>query len=255
MNEESLIAKLRKLRDDSIGRQDLLSQTWDKSSPMVRKAFKNYKIVTNRLGSGYLDESDFINGYLNSCYKNAEQAAGTAISSRAVNLEGGSKTLYLCWHFRDYPTLRPILLAHKAIILVARDADWLEDLTSAGLTFNFRSGKPISKLVREMRNGTPIVAMFDYCYEETKQEIVNFLSYPVRTPIGILKLGKLFNYEIRVLGPVKKDIGTLSHFKEINNVSALATTINSEISNAILRNPTEWLMWPALDQRVVEKSG
>lgn len=255
MREESLIAKLRALKDDPSGQRQVLRNTWTEDSPMMRKAAKNFKMVAERIAGDHPGELEFVAGYLDSCYRNAIQAAETAPSTLKVSLEGGSRVLYLCWHFRDYPCIRAAVLARNALILVAKDADFMKDLADAGLTFNFRTSKSMFNLLRAMRNGRPIVAMFDYCYEGTRQDVIEFLSYPVKTPTGILRLAHMFGYEARVIGPVGGGVGTVGVFREIKDERKSALAINSCIGNNILQNPVEWLMWPALDQRLAEDQG
>ncbi|HZG18620.1 MAG TPA: hypothetical protein VE092_01285 [Herbaspirillum sp.] len=249
MKRESMFDKLRRQKDKP-AQIELLRELWDINSPMVLKANDNYQNTCRRLGIEAIESKLFIAGYLDSCYENAILAAEAAEITPHTVLDGGDRCLYICWHFRDYPAIRKELFKIKPLILIAQDADWLVELTNAGFTFNFRTAKNFLRLIRSMKSGRPLVAMFDYCYEETRHISIDFLSYNARTPVGILHLAKRYGYRIQILGTQSGEIGTLKRISCIEDVEVIAKEINKFLTAEIMAAPTHWIMWPALDQRI-----
>lgn len=192
-----------------------------------------------------LVEIDFKSNYLKSC----QDFSFNAISSNTtVNLSFDSNTLYLCWHYPEYPILIRSFPKHDILVLIADDANWITDILPDDVVFNFRKPSLSKKLINAFRQGIPVGCMFDYCYPTSKSLLSNFLGYPSRTPFGIIKLACMFNYSI-VLITYEDQFRFERVSSESNSYPILIDSINKKIENAILKCPSRWLLWPSINNR------
>jgi len=163
--------------------------------------------------------------------------------------------LYLCWHFPEYPLLLKSISKNEALILVADDNEGLLNIVDKGKIYNFRDNQFSSRLVHSFKKKIPIICMFDYCYSASKYIYSDFLGYPSKTPYGIIKLARLYNYQLNLVVDVDIDIDVdKTHVTQMNipNSDSLQATIdfiNKKIETKILEIPSRWLLWPSIDNR------
>lgn len=218
---------------------------------LARKAAWAYSHYRKRAGCIEYDRKDFINSHLDAWAEFLVSAASvdcSGLNGQPI-LVDESPSLYVLWHFPNYPIFSAQVVICGGLVLVARVAPWMKPLSEAGLLFPFRNRSAIG-LLRACKQGRPLFAMMDYCYDETSSMDIPFLGYPARTPIGILKLAQRFCYRIRIVcekdkQPFFREIGPISEL----SLQDLATNINAEIQAEILRDPPSWLLWASVDRR------
>lgn len=160
---------------------------------------------------------------------------------------GRHPTVYLSYHHSSYPLLARSVLEAGVHVLVARDVPWLQAIGGRLINFMERPGD----VLRACQRGDSVFAMMDYCYEKTRSaRYISFLSYPARTPTGILSLARryglgvtLLTHDGKVDGQVERDV------VRGMTVDELALWINRRIEERVTSEPAQWLMWASLDRR------
>lgn len=158
-------------------------------------------------------------------------------------------TLYLCWHFPEYPLLLKSIAKGDILILVADNSEWIVNSISEEKIYNFKESSFNSKLIHALKRKIPIICMFDYYYSSSKYIISDFLGYPSKTPYGIIKLALLFEYSINLITDNKDTSGILINDIGLNSLQKTIDFINKKIETAILEIPSRWLLWPSIDNR------
>jgi hypothetical protein len=162
-----------------------------------------------------------------------------------------NKTLFVGWHFPEYPLLMNYGARSNVLVLIARLTVWMKDFEPSGCLFNFREAPSAKPLVQAFRSGRCVFAMMDHCYPETASVRSRLLDHPVRTPSGALKLAERFGYDVCFLSPRSSGIKVIDTFpaRELG-VEGSAQRINDVLGREILRDPARWLMWINLPGRV-----
>lgn len=246
-----------RLAQMQIARTEVLSD-----ANLINAASDAYRFV-RRHGSVVYDrhfKSKFIDSW---CQFIINAISGATPTAAASDVQAGNcfdchdrPTLYLCWHFPEYPLIMERLIEKRIVTVVAKNAAWMQRLHECDLTANFRSVSGRHKLHKHFKYRSSILAMIDYCYEETKSEITPFLGVLCRTPAGIIRRCMLLNYRIVVISCeegcfIAEEINNRENRDNINHV---LTEINSRVSVRISRNPARWLLWPSLASRTISHS-
>jgi len=170
------------------------------------------------------------------------------ISIETLNIS--KKNMYLTWHFPEYPLFSK-LFSSNSLVFIARDAAWMQKTLKKDNLFNFKKSK-LKTILKKFQEGYPVTAMMDFCYPETNSINTTFLGYPARTPVGILKLGYQYGYNINVLGWNGTSPEILATFNSHDcSLYDQVSIINNKFEKNILRDPTVWLLWSSVDHRWV----
>jgi len=161
-----------------------------------------------------------------------------------------TRRVLVTWHFPEYPLLLPLVARQDALVLIAQRAAWLEAVPLGAELCLFREPGGAMAVARAFRAHRPIVAMLDYCYDETASVIADFCGYPARTPAGVFRLAHRFGYELTVVQldangePAVVD----SFFPDADAVDA-ASRVNATLERSIFAAPARWLLWASIDRR------
>jgi hypothetical protein len=158
--------------------------------------------------------------------------------------------LLITWHFPEYPLLLPIVAEQGALVLIANDEAWLRAGSRGAELCLFRNPGAVMAVARAFRLHRPVVAMLDYCYDETASVIANFCGYPARTPSGVFQLARRFGYAADVI-ELSAD-GTpvvIDSFTPGADVAAAAARVNVALERSIMSAPPRWLLWASVDRR------
>ena len=157
--------------------------------------------------------------------------------------------LLVGWHFPEHLGLIPFILRRDILCLVASEESWMEEMRRQNCIYCFRGGPVSSLLPRAFHAGRPVFAMFDHCYESSRHIITEFLSYPARTPTGILELAARHRYRVGLVSARGRIIKVIQSFPATPDIRATVLTLNRTLEKEILRRPARWLLWPAVPQR------
>lgn len=169
-----------------------------------------------------------------------------------VQLGCASSCLLVFWHFPEYPLVIQKLLNGQVITAVAQNAEWMQPLAKAGLALNFRETKDLFLLRRAFKCQRPLAMMADYCYEETRHRVLDFLGLRCRTPSGLIELALRFNYSIRFVTVRDRMIVAETLPRGARSVDDVLGCLNQRISREIEKRPSRWLLWASLNMRRVE---
>lgn len=175
-------------------------------------------------------------------------AASAVGGKRLVTDVTSSSTIYLGLHHSTYPFLAQSILRSGVHVLVARKVKWLEAIGGNFIDLLRNAGDIRSICQRH----EPIFAMMDYCYDQTRSVCdAPFLSYPTRTPTGLLKLARRYQYDLAFLRPNGRIHDGISVTQmQSANVETIARWMNSLIEEQVLAEPSRWLLWASLDRRL-----
>lgn len=155
------------------------------------------------------------------------------------------RTLYVSWHFPEYPLGVPEMIRRNALQLVARHAGWMDPMAAAGCMHVFKTDKQSSAIPRAFREGRAVFAMMDYFYEGGVNVEADFFGLPARVPAGVLKLAERFDYRVCFLSKRPGCIAGIDEFSvKATGIEAAARRINARLEAEILRDPARWLLWP-----------
>lgn len=247
MDENSLFEKLisnQYTLEDK--KNSTLEFVLDNHRTLAKKSFWMYKKLKS-LGSNLEDTSNFESKYLQSWIVYYLSASLLTTNNKQLGISNNEPTLYITYHFPEYPLLGEFVNKYDILTMVASDSLWLSNfIKDEANLYNFRSPKLSSKLVRAFKERKSILAMFDYCYETSRSITSNFLGIEVKTPYAILILAKRHNYKVKFIYD-----NNGFYIKECpeDNYLALTQTINNLITERIYKNPAQWLLWPSLDTR------
>lgn len=196
---------------------------------------------------------DFVGRYLASCREAVLHLANGADDRIGVDLPSRPDgMLFACWHFPEYPILLEAASRTNTLVLVASEHAWMEHLRRQGCLLCFRSGQFSGALGRAFRARRPVFAMLDYCYESSRHVVADFLSYPARTPVGVLRLAARSDYRIGLVSVRGRTLRVVQTIPTAGRaVEEIAGDLNAGIAREILRRPARWLLWPAVTQRWV----
>jgi lauroyl/myristoyl acyltransferase len=118
------------------------------------------------------------------------------------------------------------------------------------LQYSFRGVNGHSALEHRFREGQPIVAMIDYCYEGTSHVMADFLGYPARTPTGVFAFARRHEYRISVMTWRDGAIVVADSFDAASaSIEVNVQRVNTTVEREILARPERWLLWPSVDRR------
>jgi hypothetical protein len=212
-------------------------------------AYNHYLRVTGNHPDS--DPSSFIEQYLQSwCDFLLNAATGHTLRDIKEPPLNYNHQLLIGWHCPEYPLWLPYASRHDILVLIARPDTWMSKIVGGKHLYFFRAQKLSSTLPRAFREGKPVFAMMDYCYNETVSINADFLGYPAKTPAGLLYLAQRYKYEIVFLTMrgrlgIAKDCFPADSYQ----IEECAVRINKLIENEILRQPARWLLWPSVDNR------
>lgn len=251
-DEDVLVAQLADHLDDVDAMAAILAPTVVRFVPLARKGAWAAEQVA---GNGVIapPAASFRAAWLGSWarfYVNAARAArGDGVQ---LPTDVTERTLILTWHDPGYPLLLRDCGCTGALALLAQECSWMARALGPANLYVFREGGPPRELVRAMVSGRAVVAMFDYCYDETASVVAPFLGRPCRTPIGLMRLASRFGYSIQVVSWNKHRPEVALSLPVADIAPAdLAAAINACLTQAIAANPEAWLLWPSLDRRWV----
>lgn len=160
------------------------------------------------------------------------------------------RRLLVTWHFPEYPLILPTARLHDILVLIAQEAEWMTSAAGKEDLYLFRPPSTPIRILRAFKEGRPVAAMLDYCYDETAYEVADFLGYPARTPSGIFALAQRFRYEVEVLSFRDGKLVIIDSFTAADGtIRDSVQRVNQAIEGEILRDPVRWLLWPSVDRR------
>lgn len=218
---------------------------------LARKSYWAYEHFCTRMGHEILSPAWFQQRYLEAWsdfFLSAAQASrGQRLILPKVETQ---KKIFIVWHFPEYPLLLPAVRDINALVLIAQQAQWMKLAAGENHLFNFLTAKNNLQLIRAFRLNQPIVAMMDYCYENTSCSEIEFLSYKAKTPNGLIKLAKRYQYTIEIISLTDGLVQVLDSIPTpLYSMHDILSLINNLIEKAILSNPPRWLLWPSVDNR------
>lgn len=158
--------------------------------------------------------------------------------------------LFLGWHFPEYPLWLENMSRWGLLLLVARVSAWMTETVGREALCNFRDPALNFAIPRALKAGSPIFAMFDYCYPDSHSVVTPFLGRPSRTPGGLLHLARRYGYTVHVVSARDGLPVILDRFEAAGlTVEESAGRINAVIGDEILRDPTRWLLWAIAEDR------
>ena len=164
------------------------------------------------------------------------------------------KALIVGWHHPEYPLGMSFGVRENILVLIARQALWMDTFAERGGLYNFKSSAPSSLLPRAFHDGRAVYAMMDFCYEGGAFIASSFLGQTVKVPAGVLKLSKRYGYEICVLSNREEGVGVIDSFpSQEYDLQGLADRINGTLEREILRDPARWLLWDHLSGRILNE--
>lgn len=251
MNRETLddaevLARVRSLNDAGEQR-NLLASIWNEQMPMLRKArwaYAHYCDITGRSACA----PEFVQEHAR-CWQDCILSIANRAEPVSFPSVDAGHTLFLGWHFPEWPRLASFVRKLQFVVLVADEGAIIRDLLPAENVLNFRA-KGAFRLLREMRSGRPVYAMMDYVYPETHAITAPFLGYPVRTPGGLFALAARHRYRIAFLRPSGDTVQIADVLDPArHSVESCAEWTNALLEQAILCSPARWLLWCSLPNR------
>jgi hypothetical protein len=161
-----------------------------------------------------------------------------------------TRRVLVTWHFPEYPLLLPLVGRQEALVLIAQQAAWLDAASRGAELCLFRQPGGAMTVARAFRGHRPIVAMLDYCYDETASVVASFCGYPTRTPAGVFQLAQRFGYELLVVELDGEGVPAVADsFVPNADVAAAAARVNAVLERSIFAAPPRWLLWASVDRR------
>ena len=248
MTDDALLDALRAIERPAQRRRACL-RALQAQEFVAGKAYWAYSHYLTRCGRPSPRRDSFVRAYQSAWCESILHLVERPSSVRIDMPDDLSRTLLVCWHFPEHTSLVPLAARHDALVLVASEESWMEELHRRGCTYCFREGRVSSVLPRAFSKGRCVIAMLDHCYETSRHTIVEFLSYPARTSIGVLRLAARFGYAIRLLSIRGRTVRIVATMEAGVDVRETAVSLNRHIEAEILRRPARWLLWPAVAQR------
>lgn len=154
------------------------------------------------------------------------------------------KTLFVGWHYPEFPLAIVHGTQNNVLTLIARQAQWMDEFEATGCLFDFRTSKSLLPLARRFAAGQGVFAMMDYCYEDTGWVPARLLGQMVKVPAGVLKLACRFDYRIAFYSLRGDSICEVDSFEAKEaGIDGSAQRINDTLEQEILRAPARWLLW------------
>jgi lauroyl/myristoyl acyltransferase len=178
----------------------------------------------------------------------AEQAVrGDRLAFELPDIAGH---VVVTWHFPEYPLLLPLVGCQGALVLIAERAAWLDATQHGAELCLFREPGGALTVARAFRDGRPIVAMLDYCYDDTSSVLAPFCGYPAKTPAGVFRLAHRFGYEMTIVAMDESGYPSAAgSFTPGPDAEKAAERTNATLERLILAAPPRWLLWPSVDRR------
>ena len=218
---------------------------------LARKAGWAYRRAAARLGLAASREGVFELRHLDAWQEHAwyagEVARGLRLAAEAPDLR---RHVLVTWHFPEYPLLLPFVAPQRPLVLIAEPSGWLTSGAGDAELCLFREPGGAMRVARAFRAGRPIVAMLDYCYDETASVVASFCGYPARTPAGVFQLAHRFGYALTIA-----DIGAsgepraVDEFAPDADPATAAARVNAALEELIFDAPPRWLLWASVDRR------
>ena len=247
-DESGFVNELKRCDQDSAKQNELWEEFKPSMTTFARKAewaYRHYLKKTHQTNFEQNFKDDFLNSwyqfYLNTIYR-VEQ-----FEPPNENLQ---KTVFIGWHFPEYPRLAEMVDQMNILVLIASEHSWLLENMKEENVLLFRKEGVSSKLIRALANHRPIYAMLDYCYSTSQSLDVDFLGYPAKTPFGLIKLAIKYGYQFRFVNMRDKEL-VIKKFEgpDQSDVHDVLEFYNKEIEAAIMEAPSRWLLWPSVDNR------
>jgi hypothetical protein len=220
---------------------------------LARKAGWAYRRAASRCGRPALSRGVFELWHLDAWREHGwyagQAAAGVRIAASVPDLR---RTLLVTWHLPEYPLLLPLLAEQRALVLVAEVSPWLGAAAAASGAdlCPFRRPGAGFEILRAFRDGRPVAAMLDYCYDETASVVADFCGYPARTPIGVFRVGYRFGYTtLFVQIDETGRVAVLDRFPCARDPVTAARRVNRVLERVIFDAPPRWLLWASVDRR------
>jgi hypothetical protein len=161
-----------------------------------------------------------------------------------------TRRVLVTWHFPEYPLLLPLVGRQEALVLIAKQAAWLDAASQGAELCLFRQPGGAMTVARAFRSHRPVVAMLDYCYDETASVVASFCGYPARTPAGVFHLAHRFGYELVMVElNAYGEPAIADSFVPDADVAAAAARVNAVLERSIFTAPPRWLLWASVDRR------
>jgi hypothetical protein len=250
-SEDRLIARLRTKLNSRAAMKAECTQFVKDWEPLARKAYWAYSHFLLHSKAGQPRSHSFELEYLDAwCdhYISAVQASAQFMAEMPSTTV--AQKLLVTWHFPEYPLFLPAVRLHNILALIAQEAEWMISAAGRENLYLFRPPATSLGIVRAFKEGRPVAAMLDYCYDETSVIVSDFLGYPARTPGGIFVLAQRFGYQIEVLSFRDGKFVIVDSFGAADGtIPDSVQRVNQAIENEILRDPVRWLLWPSVDRR------
>lgn len=218
---------------------------------LAHKAGWAYRRAAARLGIRPIPRGVFELEHVRAWEDHRAYARATADGVRfAADAPDLSRQVLVAWHFPEYPLLLPSVGGQGALVLIAEPAAWLDATSHGAELCLFRRPGGAMAVARAFRDGRPIVAMLDYCYEETASVVGPFCGYPARTPAGVFALAHRFGYSLTVVAMGESgDPCAVDSFAPGRDAAAAATRVNAALEGLIFAAAPRWLLWASVDRR------
>lgn len=217
----------------------------------MRKAAWAYRRAAERLGVATSPPGVFELRHLDAWDEHRVYAERVARGARLVaDVPDLTRQVLVTWHFPEYPLLLPLVARQQALVLIAQPAASMTEASYGAELCLFRQPGGAMAVARAFRAHRPIVAMLDYCYDETASVIADFCGYPARTPAGVFRLAHRFGYELAVVElNAEGEPTVIDSFAPDDDVTAAATRVNGVLERSIFAAPPRWLLWASVDRR------
>jgi hypothetical protein len=249
MNEHQFIDFIENTALDDEQRTHALSAFLENYEPMIRKAAWAYRHYCSR--SGCIPDPDFLQDH-RVAWKDFLLSAAHKRNTGSFNNYGSDffrSKLLLCWHFPEYPQYVQAVAKSRIITVLPKPVPWMQELDELGLAFYFHKQNNAQQLLRSMKEGHPILIMMDYAYESTRNAVSPFLSYPAKTPIGLIDLAARFGYGAIIFSRKQECFFDLGEELGRGCRDAVLRAVNGAIEQEILQSPARWLLWAGVDRR------
>jgi lauroyl/myristoyl acyltransferase len=220
---------------------------------LARKAAWAYGRAAARLGLRSTSAGVFELEHLRAWEDHRRSADATVRGARlAGDVPDLARQVVVTWHFPEYPLLLPLLGRQRALVLIAERAAWLEESAHEAELCLFREPGGALAVARAFRDGRPVVAMLDYCYDDTSAVLAPFCGYPARTPAGVFRLAHRFGYALTVVEIDESGRPRAADsFAPGPDAAAAAARTNAVLEQLIFSAPPRWLLWASIDRRWV----
>lgn len=251
MDEHQFIDFIENAELDDEQRIHAVSVFLDSYEPIIRKAAWAYRHYCSR--SGRIPDPDFLHEH-RAAWKDFFLSAARKRNMGAFNNYDSDffkSKLLLCWHFPEYPQYVQAVAKARIITVLPKPVPWMRELDELGLTYHFHEQNNVHQLMRWMNENRPILIMVDYAYESTRNAVSSFLSYPAKTPVGLIDLAARFGYGAVIFS--RKQGGFFDLGEELGRDchDAVLRAVNGAIEQEILQSPARWLLWAGVDRRWV----